>query len=1011
MALPEQQHSIESVIEETLFLLGNLEVDLPSRFKEAVKLLTEKTASIFRYDRVGLWFFDEEKKVLTAENVYDTRFRKHISGVRVGISDYPLYVEVLRTVRAHSIPVINESNVPSDLLLEYFKKFDIRSLISSSIWHKGDLIGVISGSTVGRNHSWSLQERLYFASLGDLVSKWIIESTSDSSENTEQRISLRKLVKELSILCSRGSFVGFKEATQTSLTSINKIVHAHRTRAIVIENRDSYFLSSATEEIKPVPIDLSKKIFLLATNSKVIWIPDISQSHQYTTQIIKKLGFKDHSAVLIAPFGTSNEHRFHDEKTNTHGVLCIEFRPPAPPWNDTLKEVLLCATEAFSILAQHAHTKALYRESLDIARAAFEHSSVGMVLFNSVGKILKINKSFTKMIGGQPEHYHRMSIWKAVPSLLDHFLHLETIKNATDGSSYQFEEMLNSSTDKKWGLFNISFVPGTKDVKNRSEGYFLLQALDITQRKKALIALSEQRTFFRTVIDTDPNFIFAKDKNGVFTLANKAVAEAYGTTVEGILGKTDSDFNSNQEQVNGYREDDLYVLREGKILNEIEEVITDSKGATRYLQTVKSPIFDKNGVPIYVLGVSTDITERKKSEEKKQELLRKLEHTQKLESLGVLASGIAHDFNNLLLGIIGNSALSLKYIEEGSPAKSFIEKTVAAAENATELTSQLLSYSGKGTFFITPVELTTAVRETSMLVERITEKKGNVIFSVPTEDIIIDADMGQLRQVILNLITNAADAIETTNGEIVIKTDTQYLDSLPPDVVSEDFRVSKGTYAVLEVQDNGCGMSDEVKRNIFDPFFTTKSTGRGLGLASVLGIVRSHKGMLCLTSSPGQGSNFRIYLPLSKSPDKYITEKFSPNPLVRPTTNHNVRVLLIEDDIIPREVCMYMLESYGYKVITARNGEEGVILFKQHMDSISAIILDWTMPKLDGSEVFKRIRSLNKKIPILITSGHDENHFSQSFSNDLFSGFIQKPFVPASLEAALHSLFHNAKYL
>jgi PAS domain S-box-containing protein len=1009
MALPEKQHSVESLIEDTLFYLGNLEVDSPSRFRDALSLLTEKTASVFCYDRVGVWFFDEDKKSLTAEVIYEHRFKKHSSGAQVGLSEYPLYLDILRSVRAHTIPTINESNVPGEMFHGYFKKHDIQSIISSGIWCKGDLVGVVSSSTVGRNHVWSLQERLYFASLGDLVSRWLLLSLTDHNEIKRQKISIRKLVKELTVLCSRASVIGFREATQTSLTSINQIVHASRTRAVIIEDRQSYTLSSKELNSDPVSRDHARKLFLLAVNSKVIWIPDLSKAPSQTTQIIKKLGVQEHASVLIAPFGTHSEHGFHDTKKNIHGVVCIEFHYPLARWNDGLKEVLLCATDAFSILAEYAQTKALYKESLEIARAAFEHSTVGMILFSSVGKILKINRSFTDMIGGLPERYFKMNIWDVLPSLLDHFLRLESLKKISRAESYQFEEKLHSEEKDTWGLFNISFVPASKNATDHSDGYFLMQALNITQRKEAQLALAEQSTFFRTVIDTDPNFIFAKDRSGLFTLANKAVAEAYGTTTDQIIGKSDADFNPDSRQVQGFRKDDECVLNTGIMLDQIEETVTDSAGRTRYLQTVKCPIFDTSGTPAYVLGVSTDITERKKEEEKKQQLLRKLEHTQKLESLGVLASGIAHDFNNILLGIISNSALSLKYIDKNNPAKEYIEKTVLAAENATELTSQLLSYSGKGTFFKTPLELTSIVRETCMLVERITETKGKVVFSASTEDIIVDADIGQLRQVILNLVTNAADAIEPDAGEIIIRTYTQYITSAPLNAVCDDFRISPGYYGILEVYDNGCGMSEEVKRNIFDPFFTTKFTGRGLGLASVLGIVRSHKGALCLKTAPDCGSSFRVLLPVSEAPaDKVITSRCSQDDSARCFISQDKTILLIEDELIPREVCTYMLESSGYKVLYACDGEQGISIFKQQSQNITAIILDLTMPKLDGREVYKQIRSMHKTVPVLLTSGYHESQFCiNSSDHDSHSAFIQKPFVPNSLDAALTSLFHG----
>lgn len=997
MAIPEENHSIESVTEETLFQLANFEVNSPSQFREAIRLLCEKASAIFKCDKVGLWVLNEQNNIITAENIFESVNYTHSSGTQIEISDYPLFIQILSKVRAHSISKIDKSNVPSKKLYEYFRKFDVRSVLSSGIFHKGKIVGVLSGSTIGKYHSWSFHEKLLFASLGDILSKWMLETVSPSIENSSHAISLRKIVKEASILCSNAGTIGFKEATQNSLISINNIVKAYQTRAIIIEKRGCYILSSQTNNVEKIPTHLAKRVFKLCNQSSITWVSEVSKSKQHIIPLLKQIGFKEGSAILLTTFGTSNIKDFNNEHTNTYGILCIEFSTPIPSWNETFEEIILCASESFSILTQHAQTNTLYKESLNVARAAFQYSSVGMALFDSIGKIIKVNRAFTKLLDSNEVIFPGTSIWKVAPRLIDHFLHLETIKKSDKECSYQFEEEIKCNSEKKWGLFNISWIPEHQEHLNKDNGYFFLQALNITERKNALLKLTKQRTFFRSVIDTDPNFIFAKDKEGRFTLANRSVADAYGTTVDNIIGKTDSDFNYNKKQVESFLLDDQFVLNQGKTLNKLEEVITDAKGNVRYLQTVKSPIYDEEGNPKYVLGVSTDITERKKLEEKRRELLIKLEHTQKLESLGVLASGIAHDFNNLLLGIIGNASLALSHIKEDNPAYSFIEKSLHAAEHASDLTSQLLSYSGKDLFHMRPVELTTSVRETCILIERIIEKKGVIIFNVNKGDIIVDADISKLRQVILNIITNAADAIESGKGEINIKTYTQHLKSPPIDCIKEESNFIQGIYGVLEVQDNGCGMTEEVKKNIFDPFFTTKTKGRGLGLASVLGIISSHKGLLCLNSIPEKGSTFRVYLPISESKNLPRENLKIENSKIVSCKNRNNTILLIDDDSIPREVCTYMLESFGYTVITAKNGEEGIQFFKSHYNNLLSVILDWNMPKLDGSEVYKIIRSISSNTPILITSGHDKSKFVKELSSDNNVNFIQKPFTPDTL--------------
>ena len=318
--------------------------------------------------------------------------------------------------------------------------------------------------------------------------------------------------------------------------------------------------------------------------------------------------------------------------------------------------------------------------------------------------------------------------------------------------------------------------------------------------------LQHQSEFLRQVIDMDPNLIFVKDREGKFVLVNEAVAEAYGTTVEELVGKGDADFNPNQAEIEHFRRDDLEVmdlLEEKRIP---EEILTSSTGQVRYLQTIKRPLVDPDGVARHILGVASDVTQLKMAMEERRELEAQVLHSQKLESLGILAGGIAHDFNNMLMGVMGYADLAQMELPANSPAADSIKSIQVAAQRAADLCKQLLDYSGKGRLVIEPASLTALVEEIVDLLKISISKNAALHFDLAQNLSEIAADPTQVRQIIMNLITNASDAVGTSPGVITVITGSQdygaeFLQSLS---VGED--LEPGTYVYLEVSDSGAGM-------------------------------------------------------------------------------------------------------------------------------------------------------------------------------------------------------------
>lgn len=389
-----------------------------------------------------------------------------------------------------------------------------------------------------------------------------------------------------------------------------------------------------------------------------------------------------------------------------------------------------------------------------------------------------------------------------------------------------------------------------------------------------------------------------------------------------------------------------------------------------------------------------NIIERRRSEENRRELEEQIHHAQKLESLGVLAGGIAHDFNNLLMGVLGNASLAMTELPVESPARESVVHIEQAALRAAELARQMLAYSGKGKFIIQRLDLSRIVEEMSHLLQVSISKKAFLRYNFAPDLPSVEGDPTQIRQVIMNLITNASDAIGDKSGIITINTgvlqaDTSYLSET---YLNDD--LPEGYYVYVEVSDTGCGMDEETRARIFDPFFTTKFTGRGLGLAAALGIVRGHKGAIKVYSEVGRGTTIKILFPATDRPaEESINTTENPDREWKPSGT----ILLVDDEETVRTVCRRILEGRGFQVLTAEDGLEGVEMFRKAPDKIGLVLLDMTMPHMDGEEAFREMRKIRPDVRVILTSGYSEQDATGRFSGKGLAGFIQKPFSSSTL--------------
>ena len=507
-------------------------------------------------------------------------------------------------------------------------------------------------------------------------------------------------------------------------------------------------------------------------------------------------------------------------------------------------------------------------------------------------------------------------------------------------------------------------------------------------------ALRRSEEQFRLTVEIAPIGMAIVAVDGRFLRVNQALCDTTGYTAEELLCRTLADLIDpgdlaeqqalDRQLLNGQAP---FVQTERRFLSKDGQVID----TLLHIALVR----DSQGLPLHFTAQIVDVTERKQAELQRLALERRLLEAQKLESVGMLAGGIAHDFNNLLVGILGNTSLLLTELPPNSLLHERVSRIETAAARAAELTQQMLAYAGKGRFVVEPIELNTLIAEMPQLLSASISKNATLQHQLTPDLPLIEGDVTQLRQLIMNLIINASEAIGDQPGAIQVSTSVRHIE--PTDHATEhDTNLPAGDYVMLEVADTGCGMDEATLTRIFDPFFTTKFTGRGLGLAAVQGIVRSHHGMLNVASAHGQGTTFSILLPCIATPVG-VPQAADPSAAVEAVEGDVV--LVIDDEPDVRLVAEQMLIYAGFEVLLASSGSAGVELFREHADTIGCVLLDLTMPIMDGEEVFRVLQAIRPTIPIILMSGYSEQEVRRRFDGPAPAGFMQKPFTFKALQA------------
>jgi PAS domain S-box-containing protein len=499
---------------------------------------------------------------------------------------------------------------------------------------------------------------------------------------------------------------------------------------------------------------------------------------------------------------------------------------------------------------------------------------------------------------------------------------------------------------------------------------------------------------YRQVFELMPGSILLMDDQAVVMDANPAFCRQIGYAREELVGQHVSLFSKDSPDIIARN---LERLLAGELL-EHEVTNLQKDGTPRHYELHEKAITLPDGSR-RILAVSNDITRRVAAEQEKLKLQGQVLHAEKLKSLGLMAGGIAHEFNNLLAAVIGNLELSLPELDDKPVIREILQKGLSAATRAAHLTHQMLAYSGRGRFRAADLDLNDIVRSTAGLLHASISPNASLQLKLGEALPKVNGDASQLQQIVANLVTNASESLGDRPGLIRVHTSVRECDSAALVANRAVNQLQPGRFVVLEVADSGCGMNDTVQQQLFEPFFSTKFTGRGLGLPAVLGIVRGHNGGIFVTSRVGQGTTMSVFFPAGavQPPDAHTTGSGARAAGRTRIPSLSGTVLVADDEAFVRSLVERILQRTGLRVLLAEDGEQAVERFKEHAAEITFVVLDLTMPKLDGVGTLAALRRHKADVKAILTSGYSESDITERSVQEGFVAFVSKPYQPASL--------------
>jgi PAS domain S-box-containing protein len=553
----------------------------------------------------------------------------------------------------------------------------------------------------------------------------------------------------------------------------------------------------------------------------------------------------------------------------------------------------------------------------------------------------------------------------------------------------------------------------------------------------AHLQVEAERRRYHELFELAPDAYVVTNLSGIVSEANRSASRLFGIDPQFMVGKALAAYVEPEDRP---RFRTLLHLRSGGETRTTPFKLRTRRGQRLYAELTYSVVEDSEGTPQGFRWLVRDVTDQERlarqirtlnaeletrvaertadlrtAQQLSEDLYRREQaarhaaeaseaqsrHVQKLESIGVLAGGIAHDFNNLLHVILGNADIAMSRLPGRSPARGPLEEVVRATIRAADLTRQMLAYSGKGAFVVRHLDLSSEVREMATLLRTAISKQATLVWELEKNLPAVNADATQIRQVVMNLITNASDALQDREGSITLRTGMVHPNELKdnrfgsPVGIPEPAVDTSLPYVYLEVTDTGAGMTPETLQRMFDPFFSTKFSGRGLGLAAVMGIVQSHHGLIRIRTEPGSGTSFQVLLPAVPGTASTID-------MPAAARNHwsgTGTVLVVEDELGVREVAERLLQDYGFETLTAGDGREALEVMERARDKVTVVLLDLSMPRMGGQETLRHLRERHPHLPVIMMSGYTEEAVASQFSQQGtgMTAFLQKPFQAEDL--------------
>ena len=652
-------------------------------------------------------------------------------------------------------------------------------------------------------------------------------------------------------------------------------------------------------------------------------------------------------------------------------------------------------------IQERRKTEEMLSYSMSLTNAALEATADGIFIVKKDGKVARWNKRFADLWQIQEDLLNADNATLILQHLTDRLIQpdnfLAKINELSVHPEHSSEDLLHLVDGR---IFESYSQPVT--ISDQIAGRFW-SFRNITERKQSEEALRKSEAHLRTLVQTIPDLIWLKDKDGVYLACNSKFERFFGAKQSEIIGKTDYDF-VDRELADFFILHDQKAIAAGEPTSNEEWITFADDGSRTLLETIKTPMYDGNGLLSGVLGIGRDITQRKRAEEENTRLEIQLQQAQKMEAIGQLAGGVAHDFNNMLGVILGHTEMAMEEIDPTHAEFKDLEQIRTAANRSTDITRQLLAFARKQTIAPKIIDLNEIVESILKMLRRLIGEDIELVW-VPFNKLWpLKMDPTQIDQILANLCVNARRAI-TGVGKIIVETGNSTFDE---EYCLAHANYAPGDYVRLTVSDNGCGISQETMPHIFEPFFTTKDVGEGtgLGLATVYGAIKQNFGFINVYSELSLGTTFTIYFPRYRGD---IGEARVQG-LAEPVAGGKETILLVEDEQAILLMTKAILQRLGYTVMTASRPDQALKIIREFSQQIDLLITDVIMPQMNGRDLSEKLIAEKSNLKCLFMSGYTADIITKQGIIDEKMCFIQKPFSKADLAIKVRQALDSGPY-